>query len=123
VQTGRSAGLVSESLQSNDGRFAFSSPGSLTSGISTEFGTLRDAQTGADTNRKAAAIHMGYGSKKIALSSAVEYRRDNAEQPDLTRTLMTVWLFRNNGKIQLTPDWRLIGKLDYSVSEARRLSF
>ena len=92
-------------------------------GASTEFGTLRDAQTGADTNRKAAAIHMGYGSNKIAFSSAVEYRRDNAEQPDLTHTLMSMWLFRNNGKIQLTPDWRLIGKLDYSVSDSSQGQF
>jgi hypothetical protein len=92
-------------------------------GASMEFGTLRDAQTAADTNRKAAAIHMGYGTKKIAFSSAVEYRRDNSEQPDLTRTLMTVWLFRNNGKIQLTPDWRLIGKLDYSITNGSEGQF
>jgi flagellar motor protein MotB len=92
-------------------------------GASTEFGKLRDVQTGADTNRKAAAIHMGYGSNKIAFSSAVEYRRDNAEQPDLTHTLMSMWLFRNNGKIQLTPDWRLIGKLDYSISNSSQGQF
>ena len=92
-------------------------------GASTEFGKLRDVQTGADTHRKAAAIHMGYGSNKIAFSSAVEYRRDNTEQPDLTHTLMSMWLFRNNGKIQLTPDWRLIGKLDYSVSDSSQGQF
>ena len=92
-------------------------------GASTEFGKLRDVQTGADTDRKAAAVHMGYGSNKIAFSSAVEYRRDNAEQPDRTHTLMSMWLFRNNGKIQLTPDWRLIGKLDYSVSNSSQGQF
>jgi hypothetical protein len=31
---------------------------------------------------------------------------------------MTTWLFRNNFKLQLTPDWRLIGKLDRSVSDS-----
>jgi len=87
-------------------------------GASAEFGKLRDSQTGAGTDRKAAGIHMGYGSNKIAFSSAIEYRRDNAEQPDLTHTLMSMWLLRNTGKIQLTPDWRLIGKLDYSVSDS-----
>ena len=92
-------------------------------GASTEFGKLRDVQTGAHTDRKAAAIHMGYGSNKIAFSSAVEYRRDNAEQPDLTHTRMTMWLFRNNGKIQLTPDWRLNGKLGYSVSDSSQGQF
>ena len=94
-----------------------------TVGASTEFGKLCDVQTGADTNRKAAAIHMGYGSNKIAFSSAVEYRRDNAKQPDLTHTLMSMWLFRNNGKIQLTPDWRIVGKLDYSVSNSSQGQF
>ena len=29
-----------------------------------------------------------------------------------------VWLFRNTFKLQLTPDWRLIGKLDHSVSDS-----
>ena len=31
---------------------------------------------------------------------------------------MSMWLLRNNCKFQLTPDWRLIGKLDYSVSNS-----
>jgi flagellar motor protein MotB len=87
-------------------------------GVSTEVGKLRDSQTGADTDRKAAGIHMGYGSNKISFSSAIEYRRDDAEQPDLTHTLMKMWLLRNNCKFQLTPDWRLVGKLDYSVSDS-----
>ena len=61
---------------------------------------------------------MGYGRGKIQFSSAIEYRRDNAEQLDLTHTEMTTWLFRNNFKFQLTPDWRVIGKLDHSVSDS-----
>ena len=89
-----------------------------TVGASTEIGKLRDSLTGADTDRKAAGFRMGYGSNKIAFSSAIEYRRDNAEQLDLSHTLMTMWLFRNTGKVQLTPDWRLVGKLDYSLSHS-----
>jgi hypothetical protein len=27
-------------------------------------------------------------------------------------------LFRNNFKLQLTPDWRMLGKLDYSISDS-----
>jgi flagellar motor protein MotB len=87
-------------------------------GGSGEFGKLRDSQTGAETDRKAAGIRMGYGVSKIQFSSAIEYRRDNAEQLDLTRNEMTTWLFRNNFKLQMTPDWRLIGKLDHSVSDS-----
>jgi len=87
-------------------------------GGSAEVGKLRDSETGAETDRKAAGIHMGYGLDKIQFSSAIEYRRDNAEQPDQTHNETTTWLFRNNFKLQLTPDWRLIGKLDHSVSDS-----
>ena len=89
-----------------------------TVGASTEIGKLRDSQTGADTDRKAAGFRMGYGSNKIAFSSAIEFRRDNAEQLDLSHTLMTMWLLRSTGKVQLTPNSRLVGKLDYSVSHS-----
>jgi len=87
-------------------------------GGSAEFGKLRDSQTSAETNRKAAGIRLGYGKEKIQFSSAVEYRRDDAEQPDTTLTKRTLLLFRNNFKLQLTPDWRMIGKLDHSVSNS-----
>jgi hypothetical protein len=87
-------------------------------GGSTEIGKLRDSQTGATTGRKAAGIRMGYGRDKIQFSSGVEYRRDIAEQLDTTQSKRTAWLFRNNFKLQLTPDWRMIGKLDRSVSDS-----
>ena len=54
----------------------------------------------------------------MQFSSAIEYRRDDAEQLDMTHTERTAWLFRNNFKFQLTPDWRVIGKLDHSVSDS-----
>src|SRR5438105_7148498 len=85
-------------------------------GGSAEFGKLRDSQTSAETNRKAAGIRLGYGREKIQFSSAVEYRRDDAEQPDTTFTKRTLLLFRNNFKPQLTPYSPLIGKRDHSIS-------
>ena len=87
-------------------------------GASTEIGKLRDSQTAATTGRRAAGIRMGYGRDKIQFSSGVEYRRDIAEQLDTTHTKRIAWLFRNNFKLQLTPDWRMIGKLDRSVSDS-----
>jgi flagellar motor protein MotB len=87
-------------------------------GGNTELGTLRDAQTGAATDRKAAGVRVGYGVDRMQFSSAMEYRRDDAEQPDTTHTLRKVLLFRNNFKFQLTPDWRVIGKLDHSISDS-----
>jgi hypothetical protein len=87
-------------------------------GGSTEIGTLRDSLTGATTNRKAAGIKVGYGRDKMQFSSGIEFRRDNAEQPDLTYSKTTAWLFRNNFKLQLNPDWRIIGRLDHSLSNS-----
>jgi len=87
-------------------------------GANAEFGTLNNSLTGAETDRKAAGIRLGYGLDSLQFSSAVEYRRDDAEQPDTTRTERTAWLFRNNFKFQLTPDWRLIGKLNHSFSNS-----
>jgi flagellar motor protein MotB len=87
-------------------------------GGSTEVGTLRDSLTGATTNRKAAGIRVGYGRDKTQFSSGIEYRRDLAEQLDTTQTKRTAWLFRNSFKLQLTPDWRMIGKLDHSLSDS-----
>jgi hypothetical protein len=61
---------------------------------------------------------VGYGVNTVQFSSAIEYRRDNEEQLDTTFTERTVWLFRNTFKLQLTPDWRLLGKLNHSFSDS-----
>src|SRR5262249_58563469 len=92
-------------------------------GGSAEFGKLRDSETSAETKRRAAGIRTGYGRDKMQFSSAVEYRRDDAEQPDTTLTKRTLWLFRNNFKLQLTPDWRMIGKLDHSLRNSSPAHF
>jgi hypothetical protein len=40
------------------------------------------------------------------------------QQPDATSySNLKTWLFRNNFKYQVTPDWRLLGKLDHSMSD------
>jgi hypothetical protein len=87
-------------------------------GANTEVGTLRDSLTGAATDRKAGGVRVGYGVKAVQWSSAVEYRQDEAEQLDTTTNERTAWLFRNNVKFNVTPDWRVIGKLNHSFSES-----
>jgi hypothetical protein len=37
---------------------------------------------------------------------------------DATTTERTTWLFRNNFKFQITPDWRLVGKLNHAFSDS-----
>jgi flagellar motor protein MotB len=86
-------------------------------GASAEFGTLFNFQTGAETERKVAAVSMGYGQDNVQFSSAIEYRRDDAE-PDTLNTERTVWLFRNSFRFRLTPNWRVVGKVDHSFSDS-----
>ena len=87
-------------------------------GLNTDIGTLQDQQTGAETERLAGAVQVGFGTHALQLASGVEYRFDDAEQPDLTRTERTTWLFRNSFKYQMNPSGRLLGKFNHSTSES-----
>jgi flagellar motor protein MotB len=90
----------------------------LNFGASTDIGTLRDMQTGAETKRRAAGLRMGYGFDALQVSSGIEYRDDATEAPDLTFSTRSTWLFRNSFRYQITPDARLLGKLNHSESES-----
>jgi len=85
-------------------------------GANAEVGTLFNSQTDAETKRKAGGVRVGYGHDRIQASSGIEYRNDDMQQPNATFMNLKTWLFRNNFKFQLTPDWRLVGKLDHSMS-------
>jgi len=92
-------------------------------GANTEIGTLADSQTGAKTKRTAGGIRVGYAFEKVQVSSGVEYRHDETEQTDTTIADRTTWLFRNNFKYQMTPDWRVVGKFNHSLSNSSQGQF
>jgi flagellar motor protein MotB len=92
-------------------------------GANMEVGTLRDSLTGAETERQAGGIRIGYALDTLQISSAIEYRSDDTEQLDLSMMDRETWLFRNNFKWQMTPDWRLVGKLDHSFSDSSQGQF
>jgi flagellar motor protein MotB len=83
-----------------------------------DIGTLKNPETAAKIERKALGLNLGYGWDKLSISSGMEYRVDNAEQPDESFTERTTWLFKNNLKYQLSPNWRVVGKLNYARSES-----
>jgi hypothetical protein len=87
-------------------------------GASADFGTLEDSLTGAQTKREAGGVRVGYGFEALQFSSAVEYRADDTEQFNASTAERTTWLFRNNFKYQLTPDWRVLGKFNHANSES-----
>jgi flagellar motor protein MotB len=88
----------------------------LNLGASTDYGILRDMVTGAETDRRALGVQVGYGLDALQLSSGIEYRSDDTEQPDLSFNTRETWLFRNNFKYQINPSARLLGKLNHSES-------
>ena len=83
-----------------------------------DVGTLKDPDTAAELERTALGVSAGYGFERLAIASGLEYRVDNHEQSDGSFTERTTWLFKNSFKFQLTPDWRIIGKFNYSQSES-----
>ncbi|HEX5764261.1 MAG TPA: hypothetical protein VFY27_01740 [Woeseiaceae bacterium] len=88
----------------------------LNIGMNTDIGTLQDVQTGAETDRRAAGIHVGYGFEALQLSSGIEYRHDDTEQLDQGISQRKTWLFRNSLKYQMNPSARLLGKFNHSDS-------
>jgi flagellar motor protein MotB len=83
-----------------------------------DMGTLKDPETSAELERKALGLNLGYGFDGFKFASGVEYRVDNMQQPDTRFTERTSWLFKNNLSYQVSPDWRLLGKFNYAVSES-----
>ncbi len=92
-------------------------------GITTDIGTLRDTMTGAETDRLATGLQVGYGTAKLQVASGIEYRNDDVEQLDLSRMERETWLFRNSIKYQLNESSRLLGKFNHSESESTQGSF
>lgn len=90
----------------------------LNFGANIDFGTLRDPETAARLERKALGLRAGYGADRLKVSSALEYRVDNTEQPDTSFAERTSWLFKNSLKYQLSTDWRLLGKFNFAISES-----
>ena len=87
-------------------------------GLNSDIGTLQDTQTGAETDRVAGGIQASAGFERLQFSTALEYRNDDAEQPDLSRTKLKTWLFRSNFKFQMNPSARLLGKLNHADSDS-----
>ena len=83
-----------------------------------DFGTLKDHATAAEVERKALGVSAGYGLDTLKIASAVEYRVDDTQQSDDSYAKRTSWLFKNSLKYQLSEDWRLLGKFNYSVSDS-----
>jgi hypothetical protein len=90
-----------------------------TLGTHVDVGTLRDNLTGAQMDRSGFAVSAGYGFESIKLATLLEYRRDQVQSSiDLSYSDRKSFLTKNSLKYQINPEWRLIGKLNYSQSKS-----
>ena len=94
-----------------------------TYGASIEVGTLADDSTGAETDRKAIGLTMGYTHAATLGAAAIEYRTDDTEDSTGAVNNRVTWLFKSNIQHQLDPAWRLLGKLNFSHSESSQGEF
>ena len=77
---------------------------------SFENGRIDDATTGL-FRRTAATLGAGYTTKALQLGSNVEARFEKGNGRD-----QQVWLFRNTASVQLNPDWRALGRLNFAIA-------
>ena len=85
-------------------------------GASLEAGTLKDNVTGAETERTAFSVDVAYNFGDTVLASALEYRLDESENPNATKSERETWLMKNNLKYQVNPNWRFIARANVSKS-------
>ncbi len=97
----------------------FKTASHLNLGANVDYGTLKDPDTAAEIERRAASLSAVYSLEKMKISSALEYRVDNTEdEDDGSWSKRTTWLFKNNFSYKASSDWRILGKFNYSVSES-----
>ena len=88
-----------------------------TYGLQFEAGTVSDPLAG-DLERRAAAIAAAYKYQQVKLNSSLEYRKETG-----TTGNRDTWLARNTAAYQVDSDWRLLGKLNLSFSNASKGNF
>jgi hypothetical protein len=88
-----------------------------TYGLKLEAGTVSDPLAG-DLDRRAAALATAYKHEHVRLNSSLEYRRETGTNGD-----RDTWLARNMLGYQLSPDWRMLGKVNLSFSKASAGNF
>jgi len=88
-----------------------------TYGLKGERGTVSDPVAG-DLRRWTAGVTAAYKHAKTSFGSGLEYRDETGTNGD-----RQIWLMRNALSYQATPDWRLLGKANFSLSDNSRGAF
>ncbi len=84
-------------------------------GMKGEVGQLSDPLAG-DFDRKALSFSIGRSYEKIKYAGNLEWRKEDGNLVGSR----TTWLVRNSLGYQVDPDWRILGKLNFSISESNQ---
>jgi hypothetical protein len=82
-----------------------------------EAGTVSEPLAG-DLDRRAVGLGAAYKFDELQLASNVEYRNETGSNGE-----RDTWLSRNLARYQLTSDWRLLGRANFSFSTASQGNF
>jgi hypothetical protein len=96
--------------------FDLSVTDALNLGANLDVGDLKDGLTGAEIKRKAVGLKVGYKFESVTYAGALEYRVDENVLADASTNNRKTWLMRNSLTYRLTPDWRILAKLNHSQS-------
>ncbi|RNJ62739.1 MAG: hypothetical protein EDM03_08780 [Porphyrobacter sp. IPPAS B-1204] len=76
-----------------------------------ENGQIDDAATGL-FRRTAGTFGFGYTTDGVQFGSNIEARFERGAGRD-----QTVWLVRNTASVQISPDWRALGRLNFAIAD------
>lgn len=93
-----------------------------THGVKVEVGTLSDPRVG-DVDRQALGLTTGYRKDDIRYAGALEWREDETNATGSNQLSRNTWLMKNTLGYQVNPDWRFLGRLNFSTSEASNGDF
>lgn len=82
-------------------------------GVKAEVGTVSDP-IGGDLDRHAVGANVAYYHDATKFASALEFRDESGNVLGTRQT----WLMRNTFGRQMNASWRLLGKLNFSMSDA-----
>lgn len=82
-------------------------------GVKLESGKLSDPAAG-DMDRQAIGFSLGYRKDATRYAGALEYRHEKGSTSGTRET----WLMKNTLGYQVDPDWRFLGRLNFSTSTA-----
>ncbi len=82
-------------------------------GLKLETGKLSDPAAG-DMDRQAIGFSLGYRKDATRYAGALEYRHEKGSASGTRET----WLMKNTYGYQVDPDWRFLGRLNFSTSTA-----